>query len=241
MIVIPAIDLKGGRCVRLIQGRMDSESVYSNDPVAMARRWASEGAERLHLVDLDGAVAGAAVHGAVICEIARAVSIPVEVGGGIRSLDQIEKYLHAGVAFVVLGTAALLDGPLVKEAIERFPGQIIAGIDTKNGGVAVRGWTEVYPESVVDLARRMQEAGVASMILTDIEKDGMLAGPNLKLLDHLVHQIGIPVIASGGISTLKHLQEIARLPGVEGAIIGKALYTGAISLPKARFFLERGE
>lgn len=240
MIVIPAIDIKGGRCVRLIQGAMDSETVFSEDPVAMAQQWESQGAERLHLVDLDGAVSGATVHYDLIERIIKAVKIPVQVGGGIRSLNRIEHYLSAGAAAVILGTAALQNEPLVKEATRKFPRRIIAGIDSKKGQVAVRGWTEVHPEEAATLAVRMEEAGVAALILTDIEKDGMLAGPNIGLFREIGMQVEIPIIASGGVTTLPQIQQLAEIPGVEGAIVGKALYTGALSLPKALAAL-RGE
>ncbi len=240
MILIPAIDIKEGRCVRLIQGAMDSETVYSEDPAAMARQWEAQGAERLHLVDLDGAVAGTTVHYDLIERIIKAVQIPVQVGGGIRDLERVERYLSAGAAAVILGTAALQNEPLVKEATRRFPRRIIAGIDSKKGEVAVRGWTEVHPESVGALALRMQDAGAAALILTDIEKDGMLAGPNLDLFREVGMQVEIPIIASGGVTTLSQIRQLADIPGVEGAIVGKALYTGALSLPAAQAMF-RGE
>ncbi len=226
MILIPAIDIKGGRCVRLTQGAMDSETVFSEDPAAMAQQWESQGAERLHLVDLE--------------RIIKAVQIPVQVGGGIRDLERVERYLSAGAAAVILGTAALQNESLVKEATRKFPRRIIAGIDSKKGQIAVRGWTEVHPEEVETLAIRMQEAGVAALILTDIEKDGMLAGPNVGLFREIGMQVEIPIIASGGIATLPQIQQLVEIPGVEGAIVGKALYTGALSLPKALALL-RGE
>ncbi|MBI3803942.1 MAG: 1-(5-phosphoribosyl)-5-[(5-phosphoribosylamino)methylideneamino]imidazole-4-carboxamide isomerase [Nitrospirae bacterium] len=240
MILIPAIDIKGGRCVRLTQGAMDSETVYSEDPAEMARQWEAQGAERLHLVDLDGAVGGTTVHYELIAQMIKAVQIPVQVGGGIRDLERVERYLSVGAAAVILGTAALQNEALVKEATRKFPRQIIAGIDSKQGQVAVRGWTEIHPEEVATLAYRMQEAGVAALILTDIEKDGMLAGPNIDLFREIGMQVEIPIIASGGVTTLKQIQQLAEIPGVEGAIVGKALYTGALSLPKALAML-RGE
>lgn len=240
MILIPAIDIKDGRCVRLTQGAMDSETVFSEDPVAMAQQWESQGAERLHLVDLDGAVSGSTVHYELIERIIKAVKIPIQVGGGIRSLNRIERYLSAGAAAVILGTAALQNELLVKEATKKFPRRIIAGIDSKQGQVAVRGWTEIYPEMVGTLALRMEEAGVAALILTDIEKDGMLAGPNFGLFQEIGMQVEIPIIASGGVTTLAQVKQLAEIPGVEGAIVGKALYTGALSLPKALSLL-RGE
>lgn len=241
MILIPAIDLKGGRCVRLTQGAMDSETVYSEDPAAVALRWEAEGAERLHLVDLDGAVAGEAVHAEIIGKIIRTVKIPVEVGGGIRDLSRIERYLSMGASWVILGTSALQNQALVREACGKFPGKVIVGIDSKQGKVAIRGWTEVKSDRAADLAVRMEEAGAASIILTDIEKDGMLAGPNLTMFEEISRQIRIPVIASGGITTLRQLQQLAEIPGVEGAIIGKALYAGKISLSEAVAFFHGGK
>lgn len=239
MILIPAIDLKGGRCVRLTQGAMDSETVYSEDPAAMAQQWVSQGAERLHVVDLDGAVAGAAVQFSVVEKVIKAVEVPVQVGGGIRNMEQIEKYFSVGAAGLILGTSALQNIALVREASKKFPRRIIAGIDSKKGAVAVRGWTELHPESVADLAMRMQDAGVASLILTDIEKDGMLSGPNFSLFQEVGMQVEIPIIASGGITTLQQIKQLSEIPGVAGAIVGKALYTGALSLPKALDLLRR--
>lgn len=233
MILIPAIDLKGGRCVRLTQGEMDSEIIYSEDPIAIARRWEAEGAERLHIVDLDGAVRGKAVHAEIIEKIVQSITIPVEIGGGIREIDRIDRYFAAGARWAILGTAALQDESLVREACKKFPRRIIAGIDSKNGRVAIRGWTELYDLDVADLALRMQDMGVAAIILTDIEKDGMMEGPNLDLLQEVGMQIEIPIIASGGITTLSQIERLTENPGIEGAIIGKALYTGKLSLPEA--------
>lgn len=232
-MIIPAIDLKGGRCVRLIQGEMDSETVYAEDPVAMARDWEAQGAERLHLVDLDGAVEGQAVHAAEIGRIIESIAIPVQIGGGIRDLAQIEKYLSMGAAAVILGTAALQNRSLVREACLKFPGKILAGIDSKKGKVAIRGWKELCSETPTRLAVEMQDAGVASIILTDIERDGMLSGPNLDLLHEVAQQVDIPLIASGGITTLDQIAALSRLKGVGGMIVGKALYVGRFTLQEA--------
>lgn len=240
MILIPAIDIKGGRCVRLTQGRMDSETVYSEDPAAMAAQWESQGAGRLHLVDLDGAVAGEASQFAALAKVIKAVRIPVQVGGGIRSLETIDKYLSAGAAGVIMGTSAIQNLPLVQEACKKFPRSIIAGIDSKGGAVAVRGWTELHPEEVPELAMRMQDAGVAAIILTDIEKDGMLSGPNFDLFEEVGMQVEIPIIASGGITTLPQLEQLSEIPAVAGAIVGKALYAGKLSLPEAIAALRGG-
>lgn len=239
-MILPAIDLKGGRCVRLTQGEMDSETVYAEDPVAMARDWEAQGAARLHLVDLDGAVAGQAVHASVIGRIIESISIPVQVGGGIRDLAQIEKYLSLGAAGVILGTAALQNRSLVREACLKFPGKILAGIDSKGGKVAIRGWKEVCPEPPTRLAAEMQDAGVASIILTDIERDGMLTGPNLGLLEEVAQQVDIPLIASGGITTLKQVAQLSKLMGVGGMIVGKALYAGRFTLQEALALLRKG-
>ncbi len=233
MIPIPAIDLKGGRCVRLTQGAMDAETVYADDPLSVARRWEAEGAERLHLVDLDGAVAGAAVHFDAIAAILKGVRIPVEVGGGIRSMEAIERYLSAGASWVILGTSALRNFAMVQQAARTFPDRIVVGIDVKKGAVAIQGWTALHADGLMDVALRTLDAGVSKLILTDIEKDGMLAGPNFSLFETVAAAVKLPLIASGGIATLGHLQQLAKMPGIEGAIIGKALYTGAISLPDA--------
>ncbi len=237
MYLIPAIDMKGGRCVRLTQGAMDAETVYAADPVAVARRWEAEGAERLHLVDLDGAMAGAPVHADLIGQIIRTVRIPVQVGGGIRTLDTVHATLAAGARWVILGTSALAEPTLVVESCARFPGRIIVGIDSKGGQVATRGWTALHADRAVDLALKMETVGVAALILTDIEKDGMLAGPNVDLYRQIAGQVKTAIIASGGVATLAHIEALARVPGVQGTIIGKALYTGAISLRAARAHL----
>ncbi len=239
-MIIPAIDLKGGRCVRLTQGEMDSETVYAEDPVAMAQDWESQGAARLHLVDLDGAVEGQAVHASVVGRIIKNIAIPVQIGGGIRNLAQIEKYLSIGAAGVILGTAALQNRSLVKEACLKFPGKILAGIDSKEGKVAIRGWKEVCSETPMRLAVEMQDTGVASIILTDIERDGMLSGPNLDLLNEVARQVEIPLIASGGITTLQQIAALSSLKGVGGMIVGKALYVGRFTLQEALALLRKG-
>ncbi len=243
MIVIPAIDLKEGRCVRLTQGRMDRESVYSEDPVGMARHWESNGAKRLHVVDLNGAVTGKPVHRKLIGEMARAVRIPVEVGGGIRDLETIEKYLSLGAEWVILGTAALKNRPLVREACARFPGKIILALDARGGEVAVEGWYETASLKAVDLVRDFEEAGLASIIFTDVDRDGMGTGLNWEMTRNLAQATSIPVIASGGVSRVEELENLKKLEpdGVTGVIIGRALYTGKIDLAEAIRVAEAGD
>jgi len=212
---------------------MDAETVYADDPVAVAGRWASEGATRLHVVDLDGAVAGRPVHAEAIIDIVRSVRIPVQVGGGIRETATVERYLAAGAASVILGTAALNDRPWATEVLARFPGRVILGIDARAGRVATRGWTEIHADGVVDVALRMESLGAAALIVTDIEKDGMLAGPSFDLYREITQKVSLPVIASGGVTTEAHLRSLAAIPGVTGAIIGRALYAGVLSLSAA--------
>jgi phosphoribosylformimino-5-aminoimidazole carboxamide ribotide isomerase len=235
MIVIPAIDLKEGRCVRLSQGRMDQESVYSENPVQMARHWESKGAERLHVVDLNGAVEGRPVHRSIIEEITKSIHIPIEVGGGIRDLETIENYFSSGVQWVILGTAALSNRFLVEEACRRFPGKVILGIDAKGGRVAIQGWKEVIPSGAIDVANQFEGIGLAAIIFTDIQRDGMGTGLNWEETRTLAQSTSIPVIASGGVS---RIEEIGHLKGLEpdgiiGVIVGRALYTGKIDLEEA--------
>jgi phosphoribosylformimino-5-aminoimidazole carboxamide ribotide isomerase len=235
MIVIPAIDLKEGRCVRLTQGRMDQESVYSEDPVGMAKHWESKGAKRLHVVDLNGAVMGKPIHRDLVSKIAKAVRIPVEVGGGIRDLETIEDYLSLGVKWVILGTVALKNRDLVLEACARFPGMIILSIDAKKGDVAIQGWYEITPLKAIDLSKEFEGIGLSSIIFTDVERDGMGTGLNWELTRTLAHDTSIPVIASGGVSRIEELEHLKKLEaeGVRGVIIGRALYTGQIHLDEA--------
>jgi phosphoribosylformimino-5-aminoimidazole carboxamide ribotide isomerase len=233
VIVIPAIDLQGGRCVRLREGRADSATVFGDDPVAMARRWSAAGAKRLHVVDLDGAFAGAPRHAALIRAMIEAVTVPVEVGGGLRDHDAIEAALGTGARWAVLGTTAALDQGFLEAACRRWPGRILVGIDAIDGQVAVRGWTEVLPLAALELARRARAAGAAEVIYTDIRRDGTGRGPNLATTAALAAGAGLPVIASGGIATVDDVIRLAALPGVVGAIVGQALYTGAIDLRQA--------
>jgi phosphoribosylformimino-5-aminoimidazole carboxamide ribotide isomerase len=235
MIVIPAVDLKEGRCVRLSQGRMDQESVYSENPVQMAKHWESKGAERLHVVDLNGAVTGRPFHKPLIEEIIQSIHIPVEVGGGIRDLETIESYLSSGVEWVILGTAAFQNRNLVDEACHRFPGKVILAIDAKGGKVAIQGWNEVVALEATDLARQFEGMGLSAIIFTDIERDGMSTGLNSEMTRLLARSTSIPVIASGGVSRIEDIEHLMALEsnGVVGVIVGRALYTGRLDLEEA--------
>ena len=235
MIVIPAVDLKDGRCVRLSQGRMDQESIYSEDPVQMAKHWESKGAERLHVVDLNGAVTGTPVHQSLIKEIANSIRIPVEVGGGIRNLETIESYLHSGVKWAILGTAALHSPHLVEEACQRFPGRVILGIDARGGKVAIQGWNEVVSLEAIDLAKQFEGRGLSAIIFTDIERDGMGTGLNSEMTRALARSTSIPVIASGGVFRIEEIRQLMELEpdGVIGVIVGRALYAGRLDLEEA--------
>ena len=235
MIVIPAIDLKEGRCVRLEQGLMERDTVFNDNPAAQALEWQSQGAELLHIVDLDGAFAGEPKNRAAIEAIVKAIDIPTQLGGGIRDLATVEAYLSLGLSRVILGTAAQRNPELVKEACAKFPGRIVVGIDAMNGMVAVQGWAEVTGVTAVDLAKKLEGYGVAAIIYTDIARDGMLQGPNLEATKALAKAISIPVIASGGVSTLKDIENLMAIEqyGVTGVITGKAVYTGAIKLAEA--------
>ncbi len=235
MIVIPAIDLKEGKCVRLEQGLMDKDTVFNDNPGAQARAWQDQGAELLHIVDLDGAFAGTPKNRDAIEAILTAITIPAQLGGGIRDIATIEAYLALGLSRVIIGTAAQRNPELVREACARFPGQIVVGIDAKNGMVAVQGWAELTDITAVDLARKFEGFGVSAIIYTDISRDGMLQGPNLEATKALAEAISIPVIASGGVSTLQDIENLMTIEssGVSGVITGKAVYTGAIQLNEA--------
>ena len=235
MDVIPAIDLLGGRCVRLFQGDYEQSQVFDTDPVAVARRWAQEGATRIHLVDLDGAKAGKPENWQAIAAIAKAVNVPIQVGGGLRDSDRVKALFDLGVRYAMLGTAAVENPGLVGTLSREFPGQIFVGIDARDGKVATRGWLETSSVMADDLARRMEDQGAAAIIYTDISRDGTLQGPNLKALKALASGINTPVIASGGVSSVGDLLSLlGAVPlGVSGVIVGKALYTGSVSLPEA--------
>ncbi|MGI6034190.1 MAG: 1-(5-phosphoribosyl)-5-[(5-phosphoribosylamino)methylideneamino]imidazole-4-carboxamide isomerase [Limnochordia bacterium] len=231
MLIIPAIDLRGGKCVRLIQGDPKAQTIYGDDPAAVAQRWAQGGAKKLHVVDLDGAFSGNPQHLDLIGEISQ-VGPPIQVGGGLRTLEAIADVLAAGASFAIIGTAALADPILLEQACKEHPGQILVGIDARDGYVAVKGWTEKTKQPARELALKVRDLGVEEIIFTDISRDGMLIGPNLKSLEGML-DLGLKVIASGGVSSLADIRAIAKLPNISGIIIGKALYTGDINLDEA--------
>jgi len=233
MLIVPAVDLKAGRCVRLLQGRADAETIFSDDPVATARRWESEGAPRLHVVDLDGAFGGGPAQTAIVRDIARSISIPVEVGGGLRSAEHVEAVLDAGARWAIVGTRAALDPVFLGEVCRRFADRIIVGVDASDGRVAVDGWTRVLDLEAVALARDAAAAGACTIIYTDIARDGTQSGPNVWSTEAVARAAGIPVFASGGVSSLDDIRQLAGIPGVEGVVVGRALYTGALTLRDA--------
>jgi len=239
VLIIPAIDLKDGRCVRLQQGRMQTATVFSDDPVRTARHWAEQGAKRLHIVDLNGAVAGRPKNEKVVRDIVGAVGaqVPIELGGGIRDLDTIESYLDAGVTYIIIGTAAVKNPGFLSDACYAFPGHVIAGLDAKEGKVAVEGWSKMTGHDVVDLAKKFEEYGVESLIYTDIGRDGMMTGINIEATLRLAQAIKTPIIASGGLNSIEDVQAVcAKLvpEGIIGAIAGRALYEGKLDLKKAQ-------
>jgi len=232
MQVIPSIDLKGGRCVRLYQGDYAKETVFSEDPLGTAQRWESQGASRLHVVDLDGAAGGEPRHLSMIAQIAATLRIPVQVGGGIRRMETIEQYVKAGVKRVVLGTAAVENPGLVKEACQVFGEAIVLGVDARDGFVAVRGWKDKTTVLAADMIEQMEALGARRFIYTDVARDGTLTEPNFQAISELMTRARSPIIASGGVTSVDHLVRLSQL-GVEGAIIGRALYTGDIVLDRA--------
>ena len=239
MLIIPAIDLKDGRCVRLKQGDMNTATVFSDDPVAMAKHWAAQGAKRLHIVDLNGAIAGRPKNEKVIRQMIAAVGdkVPIQLGGGIRDLDAIESYLDAGVTYVIIGTAAVKNPGFLSDACYAFPGHVIAGLDAKDGKVAVEGWSKLTGHDVIDLAKKYEEYGVEALIYTDIGRDGMMNGINVEATFKLAQQLKTPVIASGGLNSVKDVETICEKlapEGVIGAIAGRALYEGKLDLQKAQ-------
>lgn len=237
MLVIPAIDLKDGKCVRLRQGRMEDDTVFSDDPLAVAERWVQAGARRLHIVDLNGAFAGKPVNAAIIREIVSAYpDLPVQVGGGIRDDDTIQSYLDAGVRYVILGTKAINTPHFVGDVCREFPGHIIVGLDAKNGKVAIDGWSKLSHHDVIDIAQRFEKDGVEAIIYTDISRDGMMGGVNLEATVTLARAVSIPIIASGGISSLEDIKALCAVSdeGITGVITGRALYEGTLDLAAAQ-------
>ena len=232
MEIIPAIDLRGGRCVRLVQGDYDRETVFSDDPVAVARRWVEEGASRLHVADLDGAREGRPVNDEAARRIIEAVAVPVQVSGGVRDHDAIDGWLAAGADRVVLGTAAVRDPKFAQEACRRHGERIIVSVDARDGMVATEGWREATEQRVEELIRDLAALGVPRFVYTDIGRDGTLTSPNFEAVDALVKAIAAPVIAAGGVAEVAHLVRLAEL-GAEGAIVGRALYDGGLHLPEA--------
>ena len=234
MIIIPAVDIRGGRCVRLREGRADAETVFSDDPVEMATRWMRGGAERLHVVDLDGAFAGSPRQSALIASLVAAVApVPVQVGGGLRDEAAVEAVLASGARWAVLGTRAVVDSAFLKSICAAHGAHIIVAVDGRGQRVAVRGWTETLDDTVIEVGKRAADAGAAALLFTDVSRDGTELGPNLDDTAALAASVSVPVLASGGVGSVEHLQRLARVSGVAGVIVGRALYTGAVELKQA--------
>lgn len=235
MLIIPAVDIKQGRCVRLLQGRMDAETCFSNEPWQMALKWEKQGAELIHLVDLDGAVGKKVKNLDSIKKIVKEVTVPVQVGGGIRSSETVKMYLDLGVSRVIIGSEALYNPDFVRDACKLFPGQIVVAIDARDGMVAVEGWTEISGTRAVDLAKKFEQSGVAAINFTDIHRDGMQTGPNIEETEKLAEAVDIPVVASGGVSSIGDIKNLLALEekGVTGVITGRALYEGTLDLKEA--------
>jgi len=235
MIIIPAVDIKAGRCVRLLQGREDSETVFSDDPSAMALRWEEEGAERLHVIDLDGAFRKSPQNMGAIQQIIEKVQVPVQLGGGIRNMETISRYLDLGISRVIIGTEAIKNPQLVEEACQAFPARIMVGIDARNGMVAIEGWTQTTEKQAIEVAKQLEGYGVAGIVFTDIHKDGMQMGPNIEETKRLAESVSVPVIASGGVSNVHDIEALAKLEpvGVEGIITGRALYENTLTMAEA--------
>lgn len=240
MVIFPAIDLKDGQCVRLMQGDPDRATVYGSDPAAVAKRWEDEGAEWLHVVDLDGAFTKAPKNREVIDSIVRSVSIPVQVGGGIRSIETIQDYFSMGVRRLILGTAALNQPQLLEESCTEYPGRIALGIDARNGMVAIEGWVETTGTDAISLVRRFSHLDLAAVIYTDIHRDGMQSGVNVEATGRLMDETGVPVIASGGVATLADIESLLPLVprGLVGVITGRAIYNGTLKLGEALAFVK---
>jgi phosphoribosylformimino-5-aminoimidazole carboxamide ribotide isomerase len=241
MLIIPAIDLKDGHCVRLRQGEMDDATVYGSDPVEMAARWVAEGCRRLHLVDLNGAFEGKPMNGEAVSAIAKAYpNLPIQIGGGIRSLHTIEQYLDAGVNYVIIGTKAVKEPKFVAEACKAFPGSVIVGLDAKDGLVATDGWAEVSTLLATELAKRFEQDGVDSIVYTDIARDGMMQGVNIDATVAMAKASGLPVIASGGVTNMDDIRALQAVAdaGILGAITGRAIYEGQLELREAQSYCD---
>lgn len=232
MRIYPAIDIKDGKCVRLLRGSFDDVTVYGDDPAEMAKRWESEGGEYIHVVDLDGAVKGHGVNAEAIRRICESVSVPVQTGGGIRTMEDIEAKLSCGISRVIIGTKAVSDPEFIKNAVAKYGDKIAVGIDAKDGKVAIEGWEKTTEFGAVEFAKKMEELGVKTIIYTDIATDGTLAGPNVEAMKEMASNIDVDVIASGGIGNMDHIMSLAGT-GVEGVIVGRALYTGGVELAAA--------
>ncbi len=244
MLIIPAIDLKDGHCVRLKQGLMEESTVFSDDPAAMARYWVEQGGKRLHLVDLNGAFAGKPINEIAIKSIVKEVGggeIPIQLGGGIRDLNTIERYLDNGIDYVILGTAAVKNPSFLHEACFNFPGKIIVGLDAKDGKVAVDGWSRITGHDVIDLAKKYEDYGVNSIVYTDIGRDGMMTGVNVEATVALAQALTIPVIASGGLTNIEDVRNLCEMAdeGIVGAITGRAIYEGSIDLAAAQALADK--
>jgi phosphoribosylformimino-5-aminoimidazole carboxamide ribotide isomerase len=234
VIVIPAVDLRDGRCVRLREGRADAETVFSDDPVAVATGWAALGGTRLHVVDLDGAFAGAPRQAALVAKIVAAVApMPVEAGGGLRDAAAVDAMLETGARWAVVGTRAILDAAFLADVCRRHPDRIVVAVDAKGDRVAVKGWTETTALTVAEAGRRALDAGAAALLYTDVSRDGTEQGPNVDDTAALARAVALPVLASGGVGTLDDIRRLALVPGVAGVVVGRALYTGAVTLPDA--------
>ncbi len=242
MIIIPAVDIRQGKCVRLRQGRQDQETVFSDDPAAMALRWADAGARLIHVIDLDGAFNQRPQNLEAIKKIVSSIDTPIQVGGGIRDARTIETYMTLGVAKVIIGTEAIRNPDMIKKAALDYPGRIVVAIDARDGKVAIEGWTETTQASAIDLAKKFEDCGVAAINFTDIHRDGMQTGPNIEQTRHLAESINVPVVASGGVATLNDIKNLLPLEavGVTGVITGNALYSGSLDLKAAIALAETG-
>jgi len=233
MLVIPAIDLKDGQCVRLLQGKKDAVTTYSNDPANTAKRWESYGAKLLHIVDLDGAFTGSQKNLQAIMKIRQSVKIALQVGGGIRNIGNVMNLFSAGIDRIIIGTAAIEDPEFLTYACNKYPGKVLIGIDAMNGMVAIKGWEEVTSVKAKELAKRLEMVGVSGIIYTDINRDGMLSGPNIEATGEMVESVTIPVVASGGVSCLEDIKNLMKVKKLWGVITGKAIYSGALDLKEA--------